>query len=84
MVHLVFVIDLNGRIANALWMTERRSLAYFVQNRVSEVFGVDIHPAAKIGSGVFIDHATSVVIGETAVVGNNVTILQCDPWWYWK
>jgi len=64
------------RIANAFWRTERRSLSYFLQSRVSEVFGVDIHPAAKIGSGVFIDHGTSVVIGETAVVGNNVTILH--------
>ena len=64
------------RISHALWRRDRRSLAYHIQNRVSEVFGVDIHPAAVIGSGVFIDHATGVVIGETAVVGDNVTMLH--------
>ena len=47
-----------------------------IQNRVSEVFSVDIHPAADVGRGVFIDHATGVVIGETAVVGDDVTILH--------
>ncbi|KAL5575854.1 hypothetical protein UlMin_017553 [Ulmus minor] len=46
------------------------------QSRVSEVFGVDIHPGAKIGSGLLIDHATGVVIGETAVIGDNVSILH--------
>ena len=51
-------------------------MAYFVQTRVSEVFGVDIHPAARIGRGVMIDHAHSIVIGETAVVGDNVSMLH--------
>ncbi len=51
-------------------------LAYFVQMRVSEVFGVDIHPAARIGKGIMIDHAHSIVIGETAVVGDNVSMLH--------
>ena len=64
------------RIAHALWMCDRRTLAYYLQNRANEVFSVDIHPAAKIGAGVFIDHGTGVVIGETAVVGNDVTILH--------
>jgi serine O-acetyltransferase len=64
------------RIAHALWNNDRRALAYHIQSRASEIFGVDIHPAAKIGSGVFIDHATGVVIGETAVVGDDVTILH--------
>lgn len=64
------------RIAHALWMDGRRALAYHIQSRVSEVFGMDIHPAARIGTGVFIDHGTGVVIGETAVVGNDVTILH--------
>ena len=45
-------------------------MAYFFQMRCSEVFGVDIHPGAKIGAGIMIDHAHSIVIGETAVVGN--------------
>jgi len=64
------------RIAHSLWTRDRRSLAYHIQSRVSDVFGVDIHPAATIGSGVFIDHATGVVIGETAVVGDDVTMLH--------
>ncbi len=64
------------RIAHSLWCRGRRALAYHVQSRVSEVFGVDIHPAATIGSGVFIDHATGVVIGETAVVGDDVMMLH--------
>jgi len=54
----------------------RRTTALYVQNRASEVFQADIHPAAKIGQGVFIDHATGVVIGETAVVGDDVSMLH--------
>lgn len=53
-----------------------RPLAFYLQNRVSEVFGVDIHPAARMGKGILIDHATSVVIGETAVAGNDVSMLH--------
>ena len=64
------------RIGHWLWTQGRRDLAYFVQMRVSEVFGVDIHPAAKIGKGIMIDHAHSIVIGETAVVGDNVSMLH--------
>lgn len=64
------------RIGHWLWTHGRRDLAYFVQMRVSEVFGVDIHPNARIGKGVMIDHAHSVVIGETAVVGDNVSMLH--------
>lgn len=64
------------RVGHYLIQKGRESLAYFLQNRVSEVFGVDMHPAAKIGSGIMIDHATSVVIGETAVVGDNVSMLH--------
>lgn len=51
-------------------------MAYFIQNRMSEVFAVDIHPAAVIGKGILLDHATSLVIGETAVVEDNVSILH--------
>jgi len=47
-----------------------------MQSRISEVFGIDIHPAARLGSGILIDHATSLVIGETAVVGDNVSMLH--------
>lgn len=64
------------RVGNWLWRMGRRDLAYFVQMRVSEVFGVDIHPAARVGKGIMIDHAHSIVIGETAVVGDNVSMLH--------
>lgn len=64
------------RIGHWLWMHDRLDLAYYVQMRVSEVFGVDIHPAARIGMGIMIDHAHSIVIGETAVVGDNVSMLH--------
>ena len=65
------------RIGHWLWTTGRTDLSYFVQMRVSEVFGVDIHPAARIGKGIMIDHAHSIVIGETAVVGDNASMLHC-------
>ena len=64
------------RIAHWLWTTGRESLALFFQNRMSTTFSVDIHPAATLGQGILLDHATGVVIGETAVVGKNVSILQ--------
>ena len=64
------------RVGHWLWQSGRWDLAYFVQMRVSEVFGVDIHPAARIGRGIMIDHAHSIVIGETAVVGDNVSMLH--------
>jgi serine O-acetyltransferase len=64
------------RIGHWLWRQRRRDLAYLVQMRVSEVFGVDIHPAARMGKGIMIDHAHSIVIGETAVVGDNVSMLH--------
>ena len=59
-----------------LWAQDRRALALALQSRVAEVFAVDIHPAAAIGKGVLLDHATGVVIGETAVIGDNVSILH--------
>jgi serine O-acetyltransferase len=64
------------RVGHWLWRQGRKDMAYFVQMRVSEVFGVDIHPAARIGKGLMIDHAHSIVIGETAVVGDNVSMLH--------
>ncbi len=64
------------RVANWLWRQDRKELAYFIQTRVSEVFGIDIHPGATIGQGVMIDHAHSIVIGETARVGDNVSMLH--------
>jgi serine O-acetyltransferase len=64
------------RLANILWQNDRRDLALFIQSRNSEVFAVDMHPAAKIGRGVMFDHATGIVVGETAVIENNVSIMQ--------
>jgi len=64
------------RVGHWLWEQGRSDLAYFFQMRVSEAFGVDIHPAARIGKGIMIDHAHSIVIGETAVVGDNVSMLH--------
>jgi serine O-acetyltransferase len=64
------------RLMHALWRQGRTHLANHLQARVSIVFGLDIHPAARIGCGVMIDHGTGVVIGETAVVEDDVSILQ--------
>jgi len=64
------------RVGHWLWQNGWIDLAYFVQMRVSEVYGVDIHPGARIGRGIMIDHAHSIVIGETAVVGDNVSMLH--------
>ena len=64
------------RIAHRLWRDRRELPALLVQSRMSQVYGVDVHPAAKIGRGIMIDHATGVVVGETAVVEDNVSILH--------
>ena len=64
------------RAANCLWKNDRHTMSLFIQNRASEVFGVDIHPAAEILGGVMIDHATGGVIGETAKIDKNVSIFQ--------
>ncbi len=64
------------RIAHYYWAAGRESLALFLQSRISQVLAVDIHPAARIGRGILIDHATGVVIGETAVVEDNVSMLH--------
>jgi serine O-acetyltransferase len=64
------------RLAHALWRAGRRDLALYLQSRSSEVFQVDINPAAVIGKGVFLDHATGIVIGSTAVIEDDVSMLQ--------
>lgn len=64
------------RIGHWLWTNGRRPLALYLQSLVAETFAVDIHPGARIGGGVMIDHATGLVIGETAVLGNNVSMLH--------
>ncbi len=65
-----------SRLANHLWYSGRKTMAMHLQSRNSEAFSVDIHPAAKIGKGILLDHANSFVCGETAVIGNNVSILH--------
>lgn len=64
------------RIAHSLWLRNRKELAFALSNKASAVFCVDIHPAARIGSGVMLDHGSGIVIGETAVVDDNVSMLQ--------
>jgi serine O-acetyltransferase len=64
------------RVAHWLWKQDREHLARYLQSRASEVFAVDIHPAARIGCGIMIDHGTGLVIGETAVVEDDVSMLQ--------
>jgi serine O-acetyltransferase len=64
------------RVAHWLWRQGRETLALYLQSRMSEVFQVDIHPATRIGRGVFVDHGTGIVIGETAVIGDDVSMLQ--------
>lgn len=66
----------SQRVAHWLWKKERHSLALYMQNQISVNFDVDIHPGAKLGYGLMVDHATGVVMGETVVVGNNVSILH--------
>ena len=64
------------RIAHHLWGQGRKPLSLYIQSRISETFDVDIHPAAKVGKGVMLDHANGIVIGETSIVEDNVSILQ--------
>lgn len=64
------------RVAHYFWREGREALAFFLQSRISKMFSVDIHPAARIGSGIHIDHATGLVIGETAVVEDNVSMFH--------
>ncbi len=64
------------RLAHALWQAGRRDFALYLQSQASRVFAVDIHPAATIGKGLMLDHATGIVIGETAVVGDNCSLLH--------
>jgi serine O-acetyltransferase len=80
---LMILLNLKGyqaiqshRLAHCLWNDERKQLAMFIQSRNSEVFAVDIHPASHIGKGVMFDHATGIVVGETAKIGDNVSIMQ--------
>ena len=64
------------RLAHWLWGKARRDLAYYLQSRSSAVFQCDIHPAARIGRSIFLDHATGLVVGETAVIEDDVSMLH--------
>lgn len=64
------------RVAHWLWLEGRETLALHFQSRISELFQVDIHPGAQLGAGLFLDHGTGIVIGETAVVGDEVSMLH--------
>lgn len=64
------------RLAHWLWGKKRFDFAYYLQSRASAVFQCDIHPAAKIGRGIFLDHATGLVVGETAEIGDDVSMLH--------
>ena len=64
------------RVSHQLWQDGRRWLALYLQSVASEAFAVDIHPAARIGCGILLDHATSFVVGETAIIEDNVSILH--------
>jgi serine O-acetyltransferase len=66
----------SHRVSHWLWSRGRETLAFYLQSRMSELFQVDINPAAKIGKGVFFDHGTGIVIGETAVIGDDVSMLH--------
>jgi serine O-acetyltransferase len=64
------------RFAHVLWRAGRRDFALFLQSQSSRIFAVDIHPAARIGIGIMFDHGTGIVIGETAVIGDNTSLLH--------
>jgi serine O-acetyltransferase len=66
----------SHRVSHWLWTEGRESMAFYLQSRVSELFQVDIHPAAEIGRGAFFDHGTGIVIGETARIGDDVSMLH--------
>ncbi len=64
------------RFAHVLWQSGRRDFAFYLQSQASRIFSVDIHPAAEIGTGIMIDHGHSIVVGETARIGDNVSLLH--------
>lgn len=71
-----FMAMTTYRVSHQLWKDGRRWLALYLQSISSEVFSTDIHPAAQIGCGILLDHATSFVVGETAIIENDVSILH--------
>lgn len=71
-----FLAIQSHRVARRFWLLDRKYLACYLQSRAAAVFLVDIHPAAKLDSGLMFDHATGIVIGESAEIGHNVSILH--------
>ena len=71
-----FMAICGYRMSHYLWKQDRKELAHYLQSLIAEEFAVDIHPAARIGSGIMLDHATSFVAGETSVIEDNVSILH--------
>ena len=67
---------MTHRVAHYLWVTGRKVLARYLQSQANQVFQIDIHPNATVGGGIMLDHGTGIVIGETAVVGDDVSILH--------
>lgn len=65
-----------SRLAHALWRAGKRDFAFYIQSRISDALAADIHPAARFGKGIFLDHATGFVVGETAVIEDEVSILH--------
>ncbi len=66
----------SARLAHALWRAGKRDFAFYIQSRASDALSADIHPAARLGKGIFLDHATGFVVGETAVIEDDVSILH--------
>ncbi|NBT22517.1 MAG: serine O-acetyltransferase [Methylocystaceae bacterium] len=66
----------SARLAHALWQSGKRDFALYVQSRASDAFAADIHPAARFGKGIFLDHGTGFVVGETAIIDDDVSILH--------
>jgi serine O-acetyltransferase len=64
------------RVSHYFWMQGRETLALYLQSRIAQTFAVDIHPAARVGAGIMLDHGTGLVIGETAVVEDDVSMLH--------
>lgn len=71
-----FKVILSYRIAHKLYRKKRYFLARWVSQRATRKTGIEIHPGARIGKGLFIDHGSGVIIGETTIIGNNVTLYQ--------
>lgn len=71
-----FKVILHYRIAHKLYLRKHYFMARWISQRAARKTGIEIHPGAQIGKGLFIDHGAGVIIGETTIIGNNVTLYQ--------